>query len=143
MSTITSANSVFTMTATGLFPVPVQIQGFAMDKAFLVENADRSETKMGVDGKLSFGYVFTERPVTISLQADSASRDFFSILDQATKTAREVIVVNGTLTLPSTGESFTLNRGVLKSMKEFPDAQKTLQSVDYMLTFESIDRAVL
>lgn len=142
-TTITSANSVFTIVVPGLFPAPVQLRGYSSDKAFTTEAVDLAEVQMGVDGRMTAG--FTPNPVkqTITLQADSPSKDIFTALIQAMKTAREVYFVSGSISLPSTGESFTLTRGILTNAKQIPDAQKVLQPMDFVITWESVSRSLL
>ena len=142
-TTITSANSVFTLVVAGLFPAPVQLQGYASDKAFTTEAIDLVEVQMGVDGRMTAGFVPNPVKQTITLQADSPSKDIFTALIQAMKTAREVFYVSGSIALPSTGESFTLTRGILTNAKQIPDAQKVLQPVDYVITWESVNRSLL
>lgn len=142
-TTITSANSVFTLVIAGLFPAPVQLQGYASDKAFTTEAIDLAEVQMGVDGRMTAGFVPNPVKQTITLQADSPSKDIFAALIQATKTAREIFYISGSISLPSTGESFTLTRGILTNAKQIPDAQKVLQPVDYVLTWESVNRSLL
>ena len=142
-TTITSANSVFTIVIAGLFPTPVQLQGYASDKAFTAEALDLAEVQMGVDGRMTAGFVPNPTKQTITLQADSPSKDIFTALIQAMKTAREVFYISGTIALPSTGESFTLTRGILTNAKQIPDAQKVLQPVDYVITWESVNRSLL
>lgn len=142
-TTITSANSVFTLVVPGLFPAPVQLHGYATDKAFTTEAIDLAETQMGVDGRMTAGYTPVPVKQTVTLQADSPSRDFFTALIQATKTAREVFFLSGSITLPSTGESFSLTRGILTNGKQIPDAQKVLQPVDFQITWESVNRSVI
>lgn len=142
-TTITSANSVFTIVIAGLFPAPVQLQGYASDKAFTTEALDLAEVQMGVDGRMTAGFVPNPTKQTITLQADSPSKDIFTALIQAMKTAREVFYISGTIALPSTGESFTLTRGILTNAKQIPDAQKVLQPVDYVVTWESVNRSLL
>lgn len=142
-TTITSANSVLTLVIAGLFPAPVQLQGYASDKAFTTEAIDLAEVQIGVDGRMTAGYVPNPTKQTITLQADSPSKDIFTALIQAMKTAREVFYISGTLALPSTGESFTLTRGILTNAKQIPDAQKVLQPVDYIITWESVNRSLL
>ena len=142
-STITSANSVFTLVVAGLFPAPVQLKGYASDKAFTTEAVDRAEVQMGVDGRMTAGFVPNPVKQTITLQADSPSKDIFTALIQAMKTAREVFYISGSIALPSTGESFTLTRGILTNAKQIPDAQKVLQPVDYVITWESVSRSLL
>ena len=142
-TTITSANSVFTIVIAGLFPAPVQLQGYASDKAFTTEAHDLAEVQMGVDGRMTAGFVPNPTKQTITLQADSPSKDIFTALIQATKTAREVFYISGTIALPSTGESFTLTRGILTNAKQIPDAQKVLQPMDFVITWESVSRSLL
>ena len=142
-STITSANSVFTLVVAGLFPAPVQLKGYASDKAFTTEAVDLAEVQMGVDGRMTAGFVPNPVKQTITLQADSPSKDIFTAMIQAMKTAREVFYISGSIALPSTGESFALTRGILTNAKQIPDAQKVLQPVDYVITWERIDRSLL
>lgn len=142
-TTITSANSVFTLVVAGLFPAPVQLQGYASDKAFTTEAIDLAEVQMGVDGRMTAGFVPNPVKQTVTLQADSPSKDIFTALIQAMKTAREVFYISGSIALPSTGESFTLTRGILTNAKQIPDAQKVLQPVDYVITWESVNRSLL
>ena len=142
-TTITSANSVFTIVVPGLFPVPVQLRGYSSDKAFTTEAVDLAEVQMGVDGRMTAGFVPNPVKQTITLQADSPSKDIFTALIQAMKTAREVYFVSGSIALPSTREAFTLTRGILTNAKQIPDAQKVLLPVDYVITWESVNRSLL
>ncbi len=142
-TTITSANSVLTLVIAGLFPAPVQMQGYATDKAFTTEALDLAEVQMGVDGRMTAGYTPMQTKQTITLQADSPSKAIFTALIQAMKTAREVYYISGSLALPSTGESFTMTRGILTNAKQIPDGQKVLQPVDYVITWESVNASLL
>ena len=140
---ITSANSIFTLVVAGLFPAPVQLHGYSADRAFSNDSMALAEVNMGVDGRMTAGYTPTATQMTITLQADSPSRDFFATIVAATKTLRDVYYLSGTITLPSTGEAFTLTRGVLNTVKQIPDAAKVLQPVEYQITWESVNRALL
>ena len=142
-TTITSANSVFTIVIPGLFPAPVQLRGYASDKAFTTEAIDLAEVQMGVDGRMTAGFTPNPTKQTVTLQADSPSKDIFTALIQAMKTAREVFYISGSIALPSTGESFTLTRGILTNTKQIPDAQKVLQPMDFQITWESVNRSLL
>jgi hypothetical protein len=138
-TTITSANSVFTISVPGLFPVPQQLKGYSAEKAWSTDNVDLAEVQMGVDGRMTAGY--TPNPVkqTISLQADSPSKDIFTSIARAMKAAREVYYISGTIDLPSTGESFVCTRGVLQAVKPLPDAGKVLQPMEFMIVWESVN----
>ena len=142
-NTITSANSVFTIVVPGLFPAPVQLQGYASDKAFAVDAVELAEVMMGVDGRMTAGYTPVPVKQTVTLMADSPSKTIFKAITEATKTAREIFYITGDIALPSTGESFALTRGVLTTSKQIPDANKVLQPVEYTITWESVNATLL
>jgi hypothetical protein len=127
----------------GLFPVPQQIQGFATDRSFEAQAVQRAEVMMGVDAKMSAGYTPNPVPMTITLQADSPSKDFFAILDAAMQTAKEVYYISGALTIPGTGENWVLTRGVMVNLTPIPAGAKTLQPQAYQITFEAINRSLI
>lgn len=143
LKTITSANSVFTIVVPGLFQAPVQLQGYSVDKAFNADALQLAETQMGVDGRMTGGYTPMSTKMTISLQADSESRFVFTTMTQAIKTAREIFYITGEIVLPATQEKYSLTRGILVNVKQFPDANKVLQPVDYVIDWESINVSVL
>lgn len=142
-TTITSANANLTLVVPGLALGPSKIGGFSSDKAFATEALDFAEINMGVDGRMTAGYVFNPVKQTITLQADSPSRDFFKAIIQAMKTAREVFYISGSLAMPSTGEAFTMRRGILTNGKQLADAMKVLQPVDVVITWEGVDPSLL
>jgi hypothetical protein len=137
-STITSANSVFTISVPGLFPVPQQLQGYSAERAWESGAVDISESQIGVDGRKTSGYIFALCTQTVSLQGDSPSKAIFTAIANAMRAAREVYYISGTIDLPSTGESFICTRGTLKSLKMLPDAAKVLQPMDFVIEWESI-----
>lgn len=137
-STITSANSVFTISVPGLFPAPVQLQGYSADRAWNTDGVDLAEVQMGVDGRMTAGFTPNPVPQTVSLQADSPSKEIFNAIARAMKSAREVYYITGSILLPSTGEAFTCIRGVLKNFKPIPDAGKVLQPMDFQIIWEDI-----
>lgn len=143
MATITSANSVFTLTAMSVFPVPQVLQGYAADDAFTTESLQIADVTMGVDGKLSAGYVPNPTKVTVMLQADSPSIVLFDAIIAATKVTRNVVYLDGHINLPSTGKQYVLVRGVLTNVSQVPDAKKVLQPHKYEITFESVYSSVV
>lgn len=142
-TTITSANSVFTIVAAGLFPAPVQLKGYSSDKAVVTDAIEMAEIQMGVDGRMTAGYVPMPTKQTISLQADSPSRAIFVDIATATKTAREIFYLSASLVLPSTGEAYTLTRGVITNIKQIPDLMKVLAPVDIQITWESVNPSIV
>ena len=142
-TTITSANSIFTITVPGLFNSPQQLQGYAADKAWTTEGMQLAETQMGVDGRKTSGYTPVIIKQTVSLQADSPSKVIFNTIAAATIAARDTYNIEATISLPSTGESFTCHRGTLTNFKPVPDAAKVLQPMDFVLEWESVTPTLL
>jgi hypothetical protein len=138
MSTITSANSVFALTITGLYTSPQILQGYATDDGFSTEAIEVAETVMGLDGHLSGGYVFNPYKQGITLMPDSPAIEIFNNWALAQQAVKEVLIANAAITLPATGKKYVLTRGFLTSFKPIPDVKKVLQSQQYQITWGSI-----
>lgn len=135
---LTAANSVITLSQATLFPTPQQLQGFSTDDVTDVDPADILEALMGVDGVLSFGFVWKERHHEITLQADSASNDFFDTINNQQQAVTDVYPLNGVILLPSISRMFTLVNGALMSYKPIPQVQKILRPRKYRLVWNQI-----
>lgn len=142
-NTITSADATFVLSVASLFAAGVSIEGFAVDAAFATPGVDVAETVVGVDGKMSAGWIPRTYDMTVSLQADSASIAIFDAIQQASDVARTVYWLNGVITLPGIGRSYAFANGVLKNYKPLPDAARTLQPVEFTITWESVKPAVI
>jgi hypothetical protein len=138
MSTITSANAKFAIVIPGVYNAPKILQGWGSDDAFATEAVENAEVKMGVDGKLSAGFVFNPIIQNIVLQADSDSIDVFNNWQLAQLAGREVISCSATITISSIGYSYVLTNGYLTQFKPLPDAKKVLQQVQHRLTWEKV-----
>jgi hypothetical protein len=141
-NTITSANSSFVISSADFLPAAVALEGYSADAAFAIEAADTAETIIGVDGKMSAGWLPRLYKQTINLQADSGSRAIFDALAQAQDVNKEVYFLNAVISLPSIGRSYTLSKGVLSSYKVLPDAGKTLQPTEFVITWEKVQPAI-
>jgi hypothetical protein len=135
--TITSANSVLMLAAAGLFATPQKIQGYAADAAFAFDEVENAETTMGIDGKLSAGWVAVEIPQKITLQADSVSMFFFDQVNDYEQTNREKLWLSGSLYIPSVGRKWSLVNGILKRYTPAPEAGKTLKPRTFGIVWES------
>lgn len=142
MPDITAANATFMLSITTLFPAPVQLQGFAADDIFDTEEIESVEVSMGVDGKLSGGFVFKAVPQGITLQADSSSMALFDTWWGAMQFGRQVFFANGVVILPSIGTKWAMTNGLLTRYKPTPDAKKILQPRKFGITWESISPAL-
>lgn len=137
MSTLTTANSVFALAIASLYPVPQILQGYSTDDAFSTDDVTPAEVMMGVDGKLSGGFVPVPRVQTIMLQADSPSCVIFDDWNAAQESAREIYIANAIITLQGTGQKYALNRGIMTGYSPMPAAKKVLQPRKFVITFES------
>lgn len=138
MGTITSANAVLTLAQPVLFPVPQQMQGFDVDDVYDIDTIKSVETRMGVDGVLSAGFVYQEITQNIALQADSASNDFFDTIWTQMQAAQDVYPIYGVIILPSIASKFAMTQGYLTGYSPAPAAKRVLQARRYQITWARI-----
>lgn len=136
--TITSADSTFVISSADFALAATILEGYAADAAFAMDNADTAETSLGVDGKLSAGWVPRSYNQTITLQADSSSRALIDLLVTGQDAARTVFRLNGVITLPGNQYTYSLSRGVLKNYTAVPTAQRTLQPMTFVIEWEKV-----
>jgi hypothetical protein len=140
-STITSANSVVTMTVAGLFTTGVQLQGYSTDKAWDTAAVVVTETQIGVDGRKTAGLVFNAVKQTYSFQSDSPSVAFFEAIYAAQRVARDVYYITATIDLPATGQSYVCNKGTLEDYNSMASAGKVLTAREFAINWASIQPA--
>ena len=138
MADITSANAVFIISVPDALPVPQQLQGFSTDDIFDADDIAPVEVMMGVDGNLSGGFVFTAKPMSISLMAGSASNTFFDAWQAAQEASTSALVAEGVITLTSLGRAYLCTNGFLTRYKPISDAKKVMQPRRFQITWESI-----
>jgi hypothetical protein len=139
--TITSADAVFMLAITGLFPSPIQLHGFSADDVFDTEVVDPVELMMGVDGHLAAGFVFVPVKQSVTLMADSDSNDLFEQWYANQQTSIGLFKAQGHVIQPSLGKAYTMNNGFLSSYPNMADAKKVLQPRKYGITWESVSPA--
>ena len=135
---ITSDDSTFVLSSSDFALAATILEGYAADAAFAMDNADTAETMLGVDGKLSAGWIPRSYNQTITLQADSKSRALFDALVTAQDATRNVFRLNGVINLPGNQYSYNLTRGVLKNYTAMPTAQKVLQPLTFVIEWERV-----
>jgi len=138
MSTITSANAILMLSINNLFSAPQQLQGFAAEDIFDVDDIETAETLMGVDGKLSAGFVFVPVKQGFMLQADSDSITLFEAWYAAEKAVKDKYFANGVAHFNSIGRSYVMTNGVLSGYKPMADGKKVLQPRKFSITWESV-----
>lgn len=125
-ATLTTANSSIAITVQGLYPSSTLLSGYAADNIFEAAEVENGEYSMGIDGKLSKGFVFNEIPFTLTLQADSPSLRIFEQVWQYEVSNRDKLDVGLTVALPSAGLRYGLKDGAMRSYKA-PAGQRILQ----------------
>lgn len=138
MASISSANSVFMLAVNTVYPVPQMLQGYSTDDAFDADAIEPAEVRMGVDGKLSAGFVYVPVRIGVTLQADSPSVQIFDTWYAAQKALSDVYFANGLIRLPSLQRSYVLSNGILTGYVPLPSAKRTLDPLKFMVTFESV-----
>lgn len=139
--TLTSANAILLISVAGLYDVAQRIQGFSADDITDTDAVEPKETMMGVDGRLSAGWVPVIIKQNITLQADSLSNDLFENWAASERTSRETYVASGGLIIPSTGRKYAMRRGFLKGFVTFPSLKRTAQPRRYSIDWESVTAA--
>lgn len=135
---ITGANVVLTLSQPILFPVPQQIQGFASDDVYNIDSIKSVELLMGVDGILSAGFVYTEVPMNIMLQADSESNDFFDTIWSQSQLAQDAYPLFGLAIIPGIGQKFVMTNGYLTQYPPSPAVKKILQPRTFQITWARV-----
>lgn len=141
MKTLTAANSVILITVPSLFPIPQQLQGYAADDVFDIDGLATSEVQMGVDGKLSAGWVPQAVVQNITLQADSDSIAVFEALYAAQQLAQEVYPIVGLVRLPAVKRTYSMPKGFLTNYAPIANGKKVLQARRFQITWETITAA--
>lgn len=137
-NTITSADSIFALTVTNLFPSAQTLEGYAADAMFALGDTEMAVSVRGADGKLSGGFVFGEYLQTITIMPDSPSRELFETWQLTSLTSKAVFRCNATIILPAISRKYTLTNGILQRVKAIPDAQRVLQAMTFQINWESV-----
>lgn len=128
--TLTSANSQLLIRCSGIFDTYVKIQGFQVDNAFSMGDQTIGETRAGIDGILSGGYVFNAVDFGVFLEANSPSKSFFSTCTATFKDQKETYPFDFIVEIPSIKKRYTFS-GFLASAPSGVSAQKMLAGVQY------------
>lgn len=138
MASLTGANTIFMLGVTGLFDSPQQLQGFAADDIFDVDQIGIGETLMGVDGILSGGLIFEPTTQNIKLQSDSASISIFDQWIQAELAAVDKLPCNAVVKITGLGIKFTMPKGFITKYPPMPSVKKLVQPRAYTIMWETV-----
>lgn len=151
---ITSADAVFTLTPqlgssalSGFLPsiagVGFQLEGFATNDAFAAGAVAIAETRKGVDGKFSAGYVPYITDQTVTFQADSPSIAILEAIVNAQKTLRQPVFVDAVIRLRSVGKQYTMVNGVLANITPITPAKRVLEEMTFSFHWDDVTSSPL
>lgn len=143
MATLTTANSVLTIRCPDVFGIPQVIEGFATEDAFSVPQYEIARAVMGVDAKLSGGFVPAVKELDIVLQADSPSNAVFQRIVQVMTGQREIVYLSATILMPGQNELWQFTKGILTKVPALAAAKKTAEARTYQVTWEDIQPATV
>jgi hypothetical protein len=138
---ITASNSVFMLSVATIFPAAQKLQGFSADAAFATESVEIAQVGKGVDGRMFAGYTPYNVPQTITIMPDSPSLQLFLQWMQTMKVTQGIFVAQGSVSIPSIRQKWTLSNGVLQRVQSIPTAQKVLASMEYQIVWDQVDPA--
>lgn len=133
MSDLTGANSKIMMT----FPFttsPIELQGFTVDRAVIVDSPDLVTASFDLVGKKYDAMVFNEKTITINFVATSPSIEFFTrwrnmMRIQTSSLNTGVLEIN----IFNIGKKYIYTQCALKNNKEISDIQSSLGDVEIIL----------
>ncbi len=132
--TITSANSVYILSAAGVY-AGVRLSGFAADASFTTESYETGVGVMGVDGKFSRGWVPSPVTQTITLQTDSESIDVFDAIYAYQQVIRETVRLTATIEIPAVSKSFVLTDGILTNYSPIATHNRVQSPISFQIVW--------
>lgn len=136
--TLTGATATIVFTIPSLFPAPFQLQGFATDDVFDTDAIESAETQMGVDGKLSGGFVYNAVKQNYALQADSDSVVFFDQWWLTMQANQDTLTANANVALPALGTRYQMTKGFLTRYPALPTTKKLIGPRRFEITWERV-----
>lgn len=140
---ITSANASVVISSADMALAATQLEGFGADAAFATEDVESAITQIGVDGKMSAGWVPRITNMPITLNPASSSVAVFDAIITTSDTLRAPVFVNCVVQIPSINKAYTLTKGVLTRVKQMPDGGRVLGEQRFNLAFESCRPAII
>ena len=124
-----------------LTPAGLSFERYASDSAWSKETNKVIESRMGVDGKISFGYTPSVKTVNFVFQPDSPTLERLAYIIQTQNTTMKPIVCQVLIDLGSIERSFYLVNACITTGDILPAGGRVLEPVTISLSYESIESA--
>lgn len=135
---LTAVNSTIMLAVNNVYPTPQQLQGYAADDVFDLEEIDVAETVMGVDGLLSGGLIYVEIPWSITLQSNSPSCQVFDQWYAYQKSQGDISSATMNIALPGLGYKWSYSNGILKKYSPAPSVGKIVKPRKFTIVWNAI-----
>ncbi len=143
LKTITAANAKFSIAVPALVLPPFTLQGYSADAMFGFSPVEYAQVLMGVDGRMTAGFVPNPKPQEVTLMADSPSKAFFDAWVGGMEAIKELAYASAVIDIAAIGQSFIMTKGALTSAPPGVTAGKVLQPLVYTITWEGIQAVPL
>lgn len=115
----------------------INFQGYSADSELSADTVKIVETRMGVDGQMSAGYVPAIKRFTVEFEASSSTIWHLMSLAQLTESAKTPQPVVMTITIPAVGKKFICS-GFLTDYPPVLNIKRTLDPVSFGFDFQDI-----
>lgn len=140
---ITAASATFQISIPPIFIPPQTVQGYSADAAWTTEAVQSAELVLGVDAKLSAGWVPTLKVMTVTLMPDQGGDFVFDEWFAYQDAIQDLVPAFGTLAIPALGRRYTMLTGYLSNYMPMVGAARTLQPRPFQITWQTITSAPL
>lgn len=133
---LTGASAIVTLVVDELYPSGVVIEGFNEDDLMQLDNLTRTEYNMGVDGKLSAGFVYYPIELTLGVMPNHSGYKIFENVAQVQQTLVAPLALSMTIALPGIKRKYTLPNGYVTEFAVMPSVNRLIQPATVGLVFE-------
>ena len=124
-----------------LTPAGLSFERYSADSAWSKETNTVIESRMGVDGKISFGYTPSVKTVNFVFQPDSPTLERLAYIIQTQNTTMLPIVWQVLIDLGSIERAFYMVNACITTGDILPAGGRVLEPVTISLSYESIESA--
>lgn len=135
---ITSATAKIKLIS-AVTPAGVNFEQFSADSAWSKDVSKVIESRMGVDGKISFGYTPVVRTASFTFQPNSPTLSALQLIVSTQNTAMKPIVCQLIISLGSVEKTFMINNACITNGDLLPAGSNVLDPVEVNIEYESIE----
>jgi len=140
---ISSGNVVIAIGAFNLIPVPTILQGYTPEDIYSYDQLANAETQMGLDGRLSGGFVAQAVMQTFTQMPNGPSVSFWDTIVAAQRANFTLYQLFANITIISLGATYIQRNGIIVDASPAPSAGKVMGHRTFKVAWESVDKAAI